>query len=91
MEDATKAYQSININALRMLPPGGILATSSCSQAVSEKDFEKIIQYAAKRTGTRLRLLHRGSQPPDHPVLESMPETHYLKFFVFQKMHDELP
>ena len=91
VEEATKAYQSININALRMLPPGGILATSSCSQAVSEKDFVKIIRYAAKRTGARLRLLHRGSQPPDHPVLEVMPETEYLKFFVFQKMHDELP
>jgi 23S rRNA (cytosine1962-C5)-methyltransferase len=91
VEGAIKAYQRININAMQMLPPGGILATASCSQAVAEADFLKIIRYAAKKTGTRLRLLHRGSQPPDHPVLDAMPETHYLKFYLFEKAGDELP
>ncbi|HET6569228.1 MAG TPA: class I SAM-dependent rRNA methyltransferase [Rhodothermales bacterium] len=91
VEFATKAYQRININALQLLSPGGVLATASCSQAVSEADFLKIVLYAAKRTGSRLRQLYRGTQPPDHPILESMPETHYLKFYVFQKMGDELP
>lgn len=91
VESATKAYQRININALQLLQPGGILATASCSQAVGEADFLKIVLYAAKRTGSRLRQLYRGTQPPDHPILESMPETHYLKFYVFQKLGDELP
>lgn len=91
VEAATKAYQRINITALQMLGPGGILATSSCSQAIEEADFVKIVEYAARRTGSHLRLLYRGAQPPDHPVLEAMPETHYLKFFIFQKLGDELP
>ena len=91
VEQATKAYQRINITALQMLEPGGILATSSCSQAVAEADFVKIVAYAARRAGAHLRLLYRGAHPPDHPVLDAMPETHYLKFYVFQKLGDELP
>jgi 23S rRNA (cytosine1962-C5)-methyltransferase len=91
VEFATKAYQRININAFQMLPPGGILATASCSQAVSEEDFVKIVTYAARKAGCRLRQLYRGTQPPDHPILEAMPETHYLKFYVFQRMGDEVP
>lgn len=91
VEAATKAYQRINISALQVLPPGGILATASCSQAVSEDDFLKIVRYSAKKAGAPLRLLQRGTQPPDHPVLDAMPETHYLKFFVFQKLWDEVP
>ena len=88
---ATKAYQRINITALQMLRPGGILATSSCSQAVSEDDFAKIVDYSVRRSGSVVRTLHRGSQSPDHPVLPSMPETRYLKFFVHEKMGDEIP
>jgi 23S rRNA (cytosine1962-C5)-methyltransferase len=91
VETATRAYQRININALQMLEAGGILATSSCSQAISEADFLKILRYAARRTGTRLRTLFRGCQPPDHPVIDAMPETSYLKFYVFEKMGDESP
>lgn len=91
VDQASKAYQRINISALQLLPPGGILATASCSQAVSEDDFVKILQYSARKARASLRLLYRGTQPPDHPVLEAMPETHYLKFFVFQKLGDELP
>ncbi|GIV62494.1 MAG: SAM-dependent methyltransferase [Rhodothermaceae bacterium] len=91
VEEATRAYQRINISALQLLPPGGLLATASCSQAISEADFLKIVQYSARRAGARLRLLYRGGQPPDHPILEAMPETHYLKFYLFQKLHDELP
>lgn len=91
IEQATKAYQRINITALQMLEPGGILATASCSQAISEADFVRIVEYSARRAGAALRLLYRGTQPPDHPVLESMPETQYLKFFLFQKLGDEVP
>ena len=91
VEAATKAYQRINISALQILPPGGILATASCSQAISEDDFLKIVRYSAKKAGTSLRLLQRGTQPPDHPVLDTMPETGYLKFYLFQKLWDEVP
>lgn len=91
VEQALKAYQRINISALRMLRPGGVLATASCSQAVSESDFVKVLEYSVRRIGSRVRILHRGYQPPDHPVLPSMPETHYLKFYVMEKLDDELP
>ncbi len=84
IEDAERAYQSININAFRLLEPGGILATSSCSQALDEDTFHRTLRYASKRSGRPARMLFRGCHPPDHPVLDSMPETSYLKFFVYQ-------
>ncbi|HYE96870.1 MAG TPA: class I SAM-dependent rRNA methyltransferase [Rubricoccaceae bacterium] len=86
LDAATRAYQRINISALRMLAPGGILATASCSQAIEEAEFLKIVHYAARRADVTLRRLARGTQPPDHPVLETMPETEYLTFFVFEVM-----
>lgn len=91
VDAALKAYQRININAFRMLPPGGVLATASCSQAVSEDDFLKAVRYSARKAEAPLRLLYRGTQPPDHPVLDAMPETHYLKFYVFGRLGDEVP
>lgn len=86
LDEAIRAYQRLNINALQLLEPDGILATASCSQALEEAAFLKLVRYCARKAGTGLRLLYRGGQPPDHPILESMPETHYLKFFVFQKV-----
>ncbi len=91
VDQASKAYQRINITALQMLRPGGILATSSCSQAVSEEEFLKILDYSVRRSGSIVRTLYRGFPSPDHPVLPSMPETHYLKFYVFEKLADEIP
>jgi 23S rRNA (cytosine1962-C5)-methyltransferase len=67
-----------------MLEPGGILATSSCAQAIGEDAFLRIIHYSARRAGVHLRRLYRGGHAPDHPTLEAMPETQYLKFFVFE-------
>ncbi|MBX2819982.1 MAG: class I SAM-dependent rRNA methyltransferase [Rhodothermaceae bacterium] len=85
IETATRAYQRLNISGMQLLSKEGILATSSCSQAIKEADFLKTLRYAAKKSNTSLNTLYRGYQPPDHPVLDSMPETHYLKFFLFQK------
>lgn len=85
IETATRAYQRLNISGMQLLSKEGILATSSCSQAIKEVDFLKTLRYAAKKSNTSLNTLYRGYQPPDHPVLDSMPETHYLKFFLFQK------
>ncbi len=90
-EQGTRAYQRVNINAMRLLKNEGILVTSSCSQAIDEDEFLKVLRYAGRKVGKRIRLLGRGYQPPDHPVLDSMPETRYLKLFVVQTLHDELP
>jgi 23S rRNA (cytosine1962-C5)-methyltransferase len=89
VEAATRAYQRLNISALQLLEPGGLLATASCSQAIAEEDFLKIVHYSARRAGVRLRRLVRGGHPPDHPTLEAMPETRYLKFYLFEVMGDE--
>ena len=86
VETATRAYQRMNISGFQLLSDQGILATSSCSQAIKESDFLKIVRYSARKAGVSLRLLYRGMQPPDHPVIDAMPETQYLKFYVFQKM-----
>ena len=86
LESATKAYQRLNISAFQLLSDNGFLATSSCSQALKEADFLKLVRYSARRAGIDMRLVFRGFQPPDHPVLDAMPETHYLKFYVFQKV-----
>jgi len=85
IETATRAYQRLNISGMQLLTKEGILATSSCSQAIKEADFLKVVRYAAKKSNSSFNTLYRGYQPPDHPVLNSMPETHYLKFYVFQK------
>ena len=90
-ETALRAYQRVNISGLRLLAPGGVLATASCSGAVSEADFLDVLRYSAYRAGVRLRRLHHAGHAPDHPILEAMPETHYLKFFVFQVLGDETP
>jgi 23S rRNA (cytosine1962-C5)-methyltransferase len=89
VEAATRAYQRLNISALQMLEPGGLLATASCSQAIAEEDFLKIVHYSARKAGVGLRRVVRGGHPPDHPTLEAMPETRYLKFYVFEVMGDE--
>jgi len=78
---ARKAYRKLNEAALRWLAPGGVLATASCSHHIYEDTFLEIVQSAAGRS---LRVLYRGYQPADHPVLLAMPETRYLKFYLVQ-------
>jgi len=58
--------------------------TSSCTQIVSEETFREILMDASFDTGTYLTVLKRGGQPSDHPVLLNVPETQYLKFYIFQ-------
>jgi 23S rRNA (cytosine1962-C5)-methyltransferase len=83
LDGARAGYAEINRQALRCLAPGGWLVSSSCTQLISEYDLMDIIYREAARAGKRLRLLHRGQQASDHPVLLAMPETMYLKFLVF--------
>jgi len=79
LEAAARGYKEINLRALRLLEPGGHLATFSCSHHVSEAAFEEICREAAADAGVTARVLERLTQAPDHPVLLTVPETRYLK------------
>lgn len=81
---AKAAYAKINRLAMKMLKNNGLLVTSSCSHHLKEEVFYEIIQREASKLSLKLRLVFRGLQAPDHPILVSMPETQYLKFFIFQ-------
>ncbi|MHB9154587.1 MAG: class I SAM-dependent rRNA methyltransferase [Endomicrobiales bacterium] len=79
-----KMYRKLNVLALEILPPGGMLATSSCSHNLGPEDFRQMLKEAAGRAGRQVWLLSLRSQAPDHPILLSMPETEYLKFALLQ-------
>jgi 23S rRNA (cytosine1962-C5)-methyltransferase len=76
---ALRGYKEINLRAIRLLSPGGRLATFSCSYHVDDSAFEATCRDAASDAGVRLRLLDRLTQAPDHPTLLTVPETRYLK------------
>lgn len=82
VEAATRGYKEINLRAMRLLSPGGMLITSSCSYHISEEAFLNILVAAAADSARTARILERRSQGRDHPVLLSMPETSYLKCVV---------
>jgi 23S rRNA (cytosine1962-C5)-methyltransferase len=84
LEAAMRGYKEINLRAMRVLEPGGILATFSCSHHVSESDFEAVCRDAATDAGVRLRSLTALTQSGDHPVLLTAPETRYLKGLLLQ-------
>jgi 23S rRNA (cytosine1962-C5)-methyltransferase len=79
LEGAARGYKEINLRGLRLLEPGGRLATFSCSHHVSEAAFEDICRDAAADAGLTVRVLEKLTQSPDHPVLLTVPETRYLK------------
>ncbi len=80
---ALKAYAKLNRLGLQLVRDEGFLATASCSHHVSEEDFLAAVHLGAMQAGKHLRLICRNAQPPDHPMLLSMPETGYLKFACF--------
>jgi 23S rRNA (cytosine1962-C5)-methyltransferase len=82
LEGAVRGYKEINQRAMRLLRPGGILVTCSCSHHVSEAIFVELLAEAACDAGCWLRILERRMQARDHPVLLTVPETLYLKCFV---------
>ncbi len=84
LRGALAGYAELNRTALKLLNEGGVLVSSSCTQVVSEHNLLDIIYRESARVRRRLRLVHRGGQSPDHPVLLAMPETQYLKFLVFE-------
>lgn len=83
LEEGKKGYFTLNRRVLDWLVPGGILITCSCSFHLDKQTFWKLINVAALKAGRRLRLIDYGTQSPDHPILAAMPETEYLKCFIF--------
>jgi 23S rRNA (cytosine1962-C5)-methyltransferase len=83
-ERAARGYKDINLLAFKLLRPGGLLATFSCSGGVSAELFQKIVAGAALDAGVEARILQRLHQSPDHPVALNFPEGAYLKGFVIR-------
>ena len=81
---ALRAYKDLNLRALRLLGPGGVLITCSCSFHTSEADLLEAVAAAALDSGKTLRVLERRTQSCDHPILLTVPETHYLKCLILQ-------
>lgn len=84
LDAAVTGYKEINLRALRLLPPGGILVTCSCSHHVSEAMLLELVAQASLDAGRTLRVLERRTQAQDHPILLTVPETHYLKCLILE-------
>lgn len=84
VHEAFRGYKEINYRAMKILPRGGYLATCSCSHFMGEELFVKMVKEAARDAGVTLRQIEFRQQAPDHPILVTVPETCYLKFFLFQ-------
>jgi 23S rRNA (cytosine1962-C5)-methyltransferase len=82
LESAMRGYKELNLRALKMLRPGGVLVTCSCSFAVSEQDFFDVLNEAAQDAHRSVRVLEKRTQAKDHSILLGVPETFYLKCFV---------
>jgi 23S rRNA (cytosine1962-C5)-methyltransferase len=86
VEKAITGYKEINLRALRLLNPGGILVTCSCSYNVNEGLFAQIVHEAALDAGTPVSVVEKRMQGRDHPVLLGVPETYYLKCFIVRTL-----
>lgn len=84
VKSAQRGYKEINYRAMKALPRGGYLATCSCSHFMTDALFRQMLQSAAADAQVELRLVEARAQGPDHPVLWNVPETDYLKFYIFQ-------
>jgi len=84
VEGALRGYKELNLRALKMLRPGGLLVTCSCSHHVTGADLENVVASAAADASRRVRLLERRGAAPDHPVILNLPETEYLKCLILQ-------
>ena len=84
VDDAFRGYKEINLRAMKLLPRGGYLATCSCSHFMTEGMFRKMLRDAARDASVSLRQIEARQQAPDHPILWNVPETDYLKFYLFQ-------
>jgi 23S rRNA (cytosine1962-C5)-methyltransferase len=83
---ALAGYKEINLRALKLLPPGGVLITCTCSYNVSEADFADVLAAAAVDAHAEVAVVEKRTQGRDHPILMTVPETYYLKCFVLRKL-----
>jgi 23S rRNA (cytosine1962-C5)-methyltransferase len=84
VEGALRGYKELNLRALKMLRPGGLLVTCSCSHHVGWAELEAAVASAAADTHRRVRLLARRGAALDHPVILNLPETEYLKCLILE-------
>ena len=92
-KNAIKGYREINMKGLKLVKDGGYLATCSCSHFMTQELLAKTVKEAAKATHKRLRQVEFRTQAPDHPILwansANVPESYYLKFFIFQVVDEK--
>jgi len=81
---AIGGYREINRKAMKLLPRGGYLATCSCSHFMTDSLFRKMLKSAASEASVELKQIEARTQSPDHPIMWNVPETDYLKFYIFQ-------
>ncbi len=84
LQGALRGYKEINLRALRLLNPGGILITCSCSYHVNEDLFLQVLADAARDAGRTVQIVEKRTQSRDHPILLTVPETYYLKCIVLR-------
>ena len=84
VRNAARGYKEINLKAMKLLPRGGYLATCSCSHFMTDALFREMLRSAAADAAVSLRQIEARQQAPDHPILWNVPETDYLKFYLFQ-------
>lgn len=89
IKNAVKGYREINLRAMKLVRPGGFLATCSCSHFMDYELFTKTIGQAAHNVHKRLRQVEYRTQAPDHPILWAADESYYLKFFIFQVVDEK--
>ena len=84
VDSASRGYKEINLRSMKLLPRGGYLATASCSHFMENELFVKMLASAARDADVSLKQVEERRQSPDHPVLWNVPDTEYLKFYIFQ-------
>ncbi len=84
LENALRGYKELNLRAMKALAPGGILATYTCSHHMHEAELRQVLAEAANDAKRRVQVLEWCHQPPDHPVLATMPESEYLRGYILR-------
>lgn len=89
LDAARRGYKEVNLRAMRLLAPGGVLVTSSCSYNLPEEEFAALLDAAAADSGGAFRIVERRTQAKDHPVLAGFPESRYLKCIVLCRIGED--
>ena len=84
LEGALRGYKEINLRAVKLLAPGGVLATYTCSHHMQDAELRQVLADVSSDARRKLRVLEWAHQPPDHPVLATMPESEYLRGYVLR-------